>query len=98
MSSRTLTYASGIIRRHRSAAGSRWRKLNLGKQTLLVLVYLRKGETFAELAAGFGVGVATAWRYVNETVALLAVRAPKLRQAVRDATRKGTPTWSWTAP
>ena len=28
------------------------------------------GETFAELAAGFGVGTATAWRYVSETVAL----------------------------
>ena len=29
-------------------------------QPLLVLAYLRKGETFAELAAGFGVGTATA--------------------------------------
>jgi DDE superfamily endonuclease/Helix-turn-helix of DDE superfamily endonuclease len=46
-----------------------------------VLAYLRKGETFAELAAGFGVGTATAWRYVTETVALLAGRSPKLRQA-----------------
>ena len=27
-----------------------------GQQALLVLVYLRKGETFAGLAAGFGVG------------------------------------------
>jgi Helix-turn-helix of DDE superfamily endonuclease len=54
-----------------------------------VVVYLRKGETFAELAAGFGVGTATAWRYVNETVALLAARAPKLRKAVRDAKKKG---------
>ena len=34
-----------------------------------MLAYLRKGETFAELAAGFGVGTATAWRYVSETVA-----------------------------
>jgi hypothetical protein len=89
LSSRTLTYASGIIRRHRPAAGSRWRKPDPGKQALLVLACLRKGETFAELAAGFGVGVATAWRYVNETVALLASRAPKLRQAIRDAPRKG---------
>ena len=76
---------SGIIRRHRSAAGSRWRKLNPGKQALLVLAYLRKGETFAELAAGFTVGTTTAWRYVNETVALLASRAPTLRKAARDA-------------
>jgi hypothetical protein len=89
LSSRTLTFVSGIIRRHRVAAGSRWRKLNPGKQALLVLVYLRKGETFAGLAAGFGVGVATAWRYVNETVSLLAARAPRLRTAVRDAKRKG---------
>ena len=79
LSSRTLTFVSGIIRRHRAAIGSRWRKLNPGRQALLVLAYLRKGETFAELAAGFGVGTATAWRYVNETVALLAARAPKLR-------------------
>ena len=81
LSSRTLTYVSGIIRRHRKAIGSRWRKLNPGQQALLVLAYLRKGETFAELAAGFGVGTTTAWRYVNETVALLAARAPKLRTA-----------------
>jgi hypothetical protein len=64
-------------------------KLNPGQQALLVLAHLRKGETFAELAAGFGVGVATAWRYFRETVALLAARAPKLRQAVRDAKKAG---------
>jgi hypothetical protein len=56
---------------------------------LLVLAYLRKGETFAELAAGLGVGTATAWRYETETVALLAARAPKLRQALRDASKAG---------
>ena len=59
------------------------------RQALLVLVYLRKGETFAGIAAGFGDGTATAWRYVNETTALLAARAPKLRQAVRAATKAG---------
>ena len=89
LSSRTLTYVSGIIRHRRAAAGSRWRKLNPAKEALVVLAYLRKGETFAKLAAGFGVGTATAWRYVNETVGLLAARAPKLRKAVRDAKKKG---------
>ena len=74
LSSRTLTFVSGVIRRHRAAIGSPWRKLNPGKQALLVLVYLRKGETFAETAAGFEVGTATAWRYVNETAELLAAR------------------------
>ena len=80
---------AGLIRRHRVWIGSLWRKLNPGQQALLVLAYLRKGETFAELAAGFGVGTTTAWRYVSETVALLAARAPKLRQAVRDAKKAG---------
>src|SRR5690242_21774539 len=89
LSSRTLTYVSGIIRRHRSAGRSRWRKLNPGRQALLVLAYLRKGETFAQLAAGFGIGRTTAWRYVNETTELLAARAPKLRQAVRHSKRAG---------
>src|SRR6201996_4359861 len=89
LSSRTLNFAAGLIRRHRKAIGSTWRKLNPGQQALLVLAYLRKGDTYAELAAGFEVGTATAWRYIQETVALLAARAPKLRQAVRDAKRAG---------
>ena len=46
LSSRTLTFVAGVIRRHRASIGSSWRKLNPGKQALLVLVYLRKGETF----------------------------------------------------
>jgi hypothetical protein len=85
----TLTFVAGVIRRHRAAIGSPWRKLNAGRQALLVLVYLRKGETFDEIAAGFEAGTATAWRYVNETAALLAARAPKPRTAVRDATEAG---------
>ena len=89
LSSRTLTFVAGVIRRYRASIGSPWRRLNAGKQALLVLAYLRKGETFAELAAGFAVGTTTAWRYVNETVDLLAARAPKLRQAVRDAVNAG---------
>ncbi len=89
LSAKTLTYAAGVIRRHRQKIGSCWRKLNPGRQALLVLAYLRKGDTFAELAAGFGIGTATAWRYVTETVALLAARAPKLRQALTGAKKAG---------
>ena len=89
LSRATLLYAAGVIRRHRRQLGSCWRKLNPGQQALLVLVHLRKGETFAELAAGFGVSTATAWRYVTETVRLLAARAPSLRTAVRAAKKAG---------
>src|SRR5512140_1635045 len=89
LSRQTLTYTAGIIRRHRRQIGSPWRKLNPGQQALLVLAYLRKGETFADLAAGFGVGTATAWRYVSETVTLLAARSPKLRRALAAAKDAG---------
>jgi hypothetical protein len=89
LSRQTLTYVTGIIRRHLVSIGSRWRKLPPGQQALLVLAYLRKGETFAELAAGFGVGTTTAWRSGSETVELLAARAPKLREAVRSAKKAG---------
>ncbi|MDP9842057.1 putative O-methyltransferase YrrM [Streptosporangium lutulentum] len=85
----TPNYVAGLIRRHRQAIESPWRRLNPGRQALLVLVHLRKGETFTELGAGFGVSTATAWRYVQETVALLSARSPKLGQALRKATRDG---------
>jgi Helix-turn-helix of DDE superfamily endonuclease len=53
---KTLTFVAGIIRRHQVSIGSLSRKLNPGQQALLVLAYLRKGETFAELAGEFGIG------------------------------------------
>jgi hypothetical protein len=87
LSRSTLTYVAGMVRRHRRQIGSCWRKCNPGQQALLVLAHLRKAETFAELAAGFGVSTATAWRYVSETVTLLAARAPKLCGALRAARR-----------
>lgn len=89
LSPQTLNYVAGVIRRHRKSMRSVWRRLNPGQQALLVLVYLRKGETFTELGAGFGVSTATAWRYVEETVALLSARSPKLGQALRKAKRDG---------
>jgi Helix-turn-helix of DDE superfamily endonuclease/DDE superfamily endonuclease len=91
LSSKTLNFVSGIVRRHRKSIGSPWRALNPGGQALLVLVYLKKDETYDQVAAGFEVSTTTAWRYVDETVALLAGRAPKLRQAARDAKKAGYP-------
>jgi hypothetical protein len=85
----TLNYTAGLIRRHRKRIRSKGRLLNPTQQALLVLVYLRKGDTFAELAAAFAVSTATAWRYVNETVELLAARSPRLDQALRSAKRAG---------
>jgi hypothetical protein len=51
-----------------------WRFRRKGKRSRLVLAYLRNGDTFPDLAAGFGVGTATAWRYGTETAAPYAGR------------------------
>ena len=54
LSRQTLTYTAVIICSHRTQTGSCRRKLNPWQQALLVPARLREGETFAELAAGFG--------------------------------------------
>jgi DDE superfamily endonuclease/Helix-turn-helix of DDE superfamily endonuclease len=88
LSARTLAY---LARGHPPSPQEHRvvRALDPGRQALLVLAYLRKGDTFAELAAGSGIGCATAWRYVTEAVALLAARAPKLRRALTGANKAG---------
>lgn len=52
------------------------------KQALLVLAHLRENETLAQVGAGFGVSEATAWRYVDETLEVLAGWAPSLHEAL----------------
>jgi hypothetical protein len=49
---------------------------------LLVLAHLRNDDTYARLAAGFEIGVATVCRYLREAVELLAARAPSLVAAL----------------
>lgn len=77
-----LTHLADLLRAHRHHIGSRWRKLSAGQQALLVLAHLRNGDTYPRLAEGFGVGLATVFRYVREAVDLLAARAPSLTAAL----------------
>ncbi len=72
---------SWLIYARRCELNSPWRRFGF-KQALLVLAHLRKNETFAQLAAGFGVSAATAWRYVDETIEALATWAPGLHEAL----------------
>ncbi|GAB7051234.1 hypothetical protein JCM9534A_63600 [Catenuloplanes indicus JCM 9534] len=82
LSTRTLNHLTGHIRRHRHQQRSRWRRLTPRDQALLALAHLRNGDTYTRLAAGFGIGVTTAWRYVQEAIALLAAAAPDLATAM----------------
>ncbi|MGC5389106.1 transposase family protein [Micromonospora chalcea] len=81
--SRALNHLADCIRAHRNQHRSRWRRLTPGRQALLALAHLRNGDTYTRLAAGFAVGVTTAWRYVQEVIALLAAVAEDLTAAMR---------------
>ncbi|MFZ3475720.1 transposase family protein [Streptomyces sp. 4.24] len=54
-------------------------------QAVMFLVWMSKGDTYAQLGAHFGVSTDTAWRYVNEGVEVLAAYAPDLQDAVQAA-------------
>jgi len=88
VSSRALGLLADALRAHRNQRATRWRKLSAGRQALLVVAYLRKGETYADLACGFEIGTSTVYRYVREALALLAAMAPTLEQAIEVASRK----------
>jgi DDE superfamily endonuclease/Helix-turn-helix of DDE superfamily endonuclease len=62
--------------------------LSSRRQALMVLAHLRKGETYRDLAVGFGVGTTTAYRYLREALQVLAALAPTLEQAMRVAAAK----------
>ncbi len=83
LSTRSLNHLAELLRAHRTRRGTRYRRLDPGRQALLVLAHLRNGDTPARLAGGFGVGATTAWRYIREAVDLLAAQAPALPQAMQ---------------
>ncbi len=88
VSSSALRFLSAKLRRRRQELGTRWRRLSAGRQALLTLAHLRNGHPYAQLAAGFGIGTTTAYRYITEAVEILAALAPTLAEAVRTASSK----------
>ena len=87
LSNRTLIRLAELIRAQRAERRCRWRRLDASRQALLALAHLRNGDTYARLAAGFHVGISTAWRYVREATDLLAMLADDVHAAVLRAGR-----------
>ncbi len=88
LSSRALRHLTGQLAARQREIGTRWRRLSAGRQALLALVHLRCGDTYAQLAAGFRIGIATVYRYIREAVEVLAALAPTLAEAMETARRK----------
>ncbi|MFD8444865.1 transposase family protein [Streptomyces globisporus] len=83
MSTRTLRFLTGQLTARRREIGTRWRRFPAAGQALLALAHLRCGDTYTQLAAGFGIGIATAFRYIREAVDILATLAPSLAEAMK---------------
>ncbi|GAA3595811.1 IS5/IS1182 family transposase [Streptomyces osmaniensis] len=77
-----VEHVSWLIYTRRRELRSPWRKPGCFKQALLTVAHLRKNETYAQVGAGFGVSEATAWRYVDETLEVLAAWTPGLHEAL----------------
>jgi hypothetical protein len=65
------------------------RALSCHRQAVLVLVWLRTRADLAVLGAGFGISRATAYRYRDETVQVLAGQAPELHDALAQVAAQG---------
>jgi hypothetical protein len=86
-------HLAGLLRAERKRRGTRrgTRALGCRRQALLGLVWFRKNEEMTVLAAGFGIGRATAYRYRDEIVTVLAAQAPDLHEALQQVADEG---WS----
>ncbi|MFF5284517.1 transposase family protein [Streptomyces sp. NPDC013171] len=83
LSDHTLRYLAGRLTSRRQEIGTRWRRLAPERQALLALARLRCGDTYAQLAARFGVGIATVFRSIGEAVDVLAAPAPSPVEAMK---------------
>jgi hypothetical protein len=84
---------AGLLRAERRARGTRkgTRLLTCFRQALLVLVWMRTKGEVAVIGAGFGVPRATAYRYRDEVLKVLAAQTPDLHEALQEVAEQG---WS----
>jgi len=86
-------FVSELLAAHRREIGTRdgTRALTCWKQAVFALAWFRDRPDIRRLGAGFGISQATAYRYKDEAVEVLAAKAPTLREALDKAVEQGRP-------
>ena len=86
-------FVSGLLAEHRRELGTRagTRALTCWKQAIFALAWFRDRPDIRRLGAGFGISQATAYRYKDEAVEVLAAKAPSLREALDRAAGQRLP-------
>ena len=88
-----IWFVSRLLAARRRSIGTRknTRKLGCYRQALFGLAWFRDKAGIRRLGAGFGLSPATAYRYLDEVISVLAEQAPGLREALEKALAEGTP-------
>jgi hypothetical protein len=86
-------FVSGLLADHRREIGTRdgTRALTCWKQAVFALAWFRDRPDIRRPGQGFGISQATAYRYKDEAVQVLAAKAPTLREALDKAAEQGLP-------
>ena len=88
-----VLFVSGLLAERRREIGTRpgTRALTCWKQAVFGLAWFRDRPDIRRLGMGFGISQATAYRYLNKAIEVLAARAPSLREALEKAKELGLP-------
>ena len=82
-----------LLADHRREIGTRdgTRALTCWKQAVFTLAWFRDRPDIRRLGQGSGISQATAYRYKDEAIEVLAAKAPTLREALDRAAEQGLP-------
>ena len=88
-----VLFVSKLLADHRREIGTRdgARALTCWKQAVFALAWFRDRPDIRRLGQGSGISQATAYRYKDEAVEVLAAKAPSLRDALEKAAEQGLP-------
>ena len=88
-----VLFVARLLAAHRREIGTRrgTRALSCWRQAVFALAWFRDRPDIARLGRGFGISQATAYRYLDEAIQVLAGQAPGLREALERAREQGMP-------